>query len=190
MPRKSKLVKPKVVPPVAEDLLTLHVLYSQSESGGGHTSSERYSRREDRHTSTSFKGAVISPKGERPTQTNSWDSNSFDVPKAAFETPRAHVYAVVGYYSDGDTFGSSYGNMHIVDVYGNLEKANAVAQVLRLEDKEKNQSIFGSKRYVPWGGYFSRLESIEVEVLSVLVTHVDTDSSVGTGKDPNDLPSW
>ena len=181
MTKKSK--KSEKVEPL-KDTLSLHVLYTQTSTGGESKSNEPYSGRTDEHTTTTFKGAIV---GKYPTYSN-WSHETFEVPKEAFAAPRSHVYAVVGYYSDGDTFGHSYDNMHIVDVYGNIEKANAVAKSLETESKEKHESIFGSKMRVPWGGYFSHLDRIDIEILSLMGAEVNY-TDLGD-QDPNDIPSW
>lgn len=179
---KKKLKYQKADPPKVEETYTLCVLYDQHEDE--HEDGDQ----RDSSTSTFFKGAILLKEDVSPYSLGfSWSHKGFKVPKAAFEEPRAHVYAVVGFYSDGDTFHHSSGNMHIVDVYGNLEKANAVADMLRKEKDEANASIFGSKYHVPWGGYFSRLESIQVEVLAMLSNQVE---GGGAGKNPDDLESW
>jgi len=176
--RKKRPNKPE---PPPKDTISVHVLYSQVTTGGEALSNEPYASRAPEHTTTTFKGAVVGGDPWSP-----WNYDTFEVPRDAFSVPRSHIYAVVGYYSDGDSFHSSYGNMHIVDVYGNPEKAHAVAVALQKEDKKAHQSIFGSAFHVPWGGYFSRLESIQIEVLPVLgIAAIGSDN-----RDPKDIPSW
>jgi hypothetical protein len=196
MVRKSrKVVEEKKKDP---NTVYVHVLYTQWSEGGEAESEERFSNRSDETTSTTFKGAVVSAEeySDLSSVDHSMSKQTFPAPRAAFEESRALIYAVVGYYSDGDTFGHSYGNMFIVDVYGNLEKANAVAEQLRRDDdagtKDKHSSIFGdSNRYIPWGGYFSRLERIEVQVLHILQLSMNpADSSKEPPKNLNDIPSW
>lgn len=159
-----------------EETLTVHVLYSQDRTGD----------REERtcNYTTHFKGAVVTATGQYPRGDL---MEHFQVPKAAFEKPRSVVYAVVGYYSDGDTFGHSSGYIHIVDVYGNMEKAYAVADLLRQDSQATNDSIFGS-RHFPWGGYFASLDSIDVVALPIL--SLDTGDTATTTKNHKDIPSW
>jgi len=198
MVRKSKVTpkKIKVPEPPKPETVKLHVLYSQTSEGGDPESDEPYSNRSDENTSTTFRGAVVGD-----VSSFRWNHQTFEVPKEAFASPRDRVFAVVGYYTDGDTFGTSYGNMHIVEVCGNIEHAHALARALEAEDraerKERNPSIFGgSKRYVPWGGYFNRLERIEVEVLNILSISADPDDSGekarldGPIPDPDNFPKW
>lgn len=162
----------------------LHVLYMQTSKGGKQKGEGAYASRTDKHTTTAFKGAVL---GEDVPYGGGVCYDTFEVPKVEFDKGRTQVFAVVGYYSDGDSFGNSYGNMHIVAVYGNPDKAYAVARVLEKESKEENESIFGSQFRVPWGGYFSRLERVDVEPLSVIRRDMGVS---GTNTDPNDIPSW
>lgn len=196
MVRKSRVEKK--IEEADNDQVFIHVLYDEHETGGEPESDEPYCNRSDKNTTVHFRGAlVVGTKGVNLYEMGySSFSNAFPAPKAAFEPPRTTVYAVVAYYSDGDTFGHSYGNLFIVDVYGNMDKAQAVAEQIRHDDRvekgKKNPSIFGeSTRYVPWGGYFARLERVEVEVLHVLRTSMNpADTKQEPPKNPNDIPSW
>lgn len=157
----------------------VHVLYTQDETGGRSRSNEPYSQRDDAYKTTTFRSALI---GTMKDTDRYYSFRTFEAPKSAFDQPRGCIYAVVGYYRDGDTFGSSHGNMHIVDIFGNVQKAHAVAS--RLEtDAKTDDSIYGSVKY-PWGGYFASLERIEVVTLTVIG---GDDSVFGN---PDDLPSW
>jgi hypothetical protein len=173
-------------PESTQEMTTLYVLYTQTSKGGQSKGKGLYEGRTDRYTTTAFKGAVLA---EAPPYAHGTSYESFEVPKIEFEKGRTQVFAVVGYYDDGDSFGNSFDNMHIVAVYGNPAKAYAVARVLEKENKEATESIFGSAFRVPWGGYFSRLARVEVESLSVVrmdLKKADTTEDI----DPNDIPSW
>lgn len=166
-----------------QEMAKLHVLYTQESKGGKPKGKGAYASRTDQHTTTTFKGAVL---GE-DVPYGGVRYSTFEVPKVEFDKGRTQVFAVVGYYSDGDSFGNSYGNMHIVDVYGNPDKAYAVARVLQKESKAETESIFGSQFRVPWGGYFAHLERVEVETLAVIRRDMIVS---GDSTDPNDIPSW
>jgi hypothetical protein len=86
------------------------------------------------------------------------------------------VFLVYALYSDGDSFGSSTGNIEYVAVYKSKEKAEAcVKQINDSVDKSRNTYSMeyttesGSVLTVscPWIGYFNRLESAEVRRLIV-----------------------
>lgn len=160
MPKKKQPAKPD------EEMVTLAILYETSESGGG---SDGEGGREDTYITTSFKGAYI---GEPQSKSYRMSCKTFEVPKKEFEAVlRTHLYVVVCYYSDGDTFSHSHGHMQMEGVYGNLQKAQAVAA-----QWEKAETA-------PWKHYFASLDRVSVEVLPI----IGTATPVG---DPNDIPSW
>lgn len=57
-------------------------------------------------------------------------------------------------YKDGDTFGNSYGHGHIEGVYLSEDKAQEIVESIREGTYNKKLG------YVPWDGYFNRLESV------------------------------
>lgn len=176
---KKKATYVPVEPKPKDGNVFVHVMYTQDERGGQSRSKEMYSQRDDAHKTTTFRGALVGTL--KDTERYYYSVRTFEAPKSAFDHPRGCIYAVVGYYRDGDTFGCSYGNMHIVDVFGNSQKAHAVAS--RLEtDAKTDDSIYGSVKY-PWGGYFASLERIEVVTLTV----IGGPEAIGN---PDDMPSW
>lgn len=86
---------------------------------------------------------------------------SFDheIVYAEFNPTRArHAYLVVVRHKDGDTFGTSHGNVYIEGVYRTEKEANQIAK--SIEDDSY-------KGYKAWSGYFMGLESVEVVSMNI-----------------------
>lgn len=86
----------------------------------------------------------------------------------------AEVFLVVVTYSDGDTFGSSSGNVSVVGCYEEEAEADSIASDIRADDtdadREYRRNIKRSKKerftgYKSWTGYFNSLEGVEVHRL-------------------------
>jgi hypothetical protein len=67
------------------------------------------------------------------------------------------IYLAVVFYSDGDTFGTTYGLFHI----SGLSSTQKGAERLNKEALERNE-------YKPWEGYFSHLMRTEVYLLDLV----------------------
>jgi len=73
------------------------------------------------------------------------------------------VFVVVADYTSGSTFGTSAGYFHILTVTKSLEEAMELARAA--EAVPRSQFEFehaGTKYYVPWTGYFERLQEVRV----------------------------
>lgn len=72
------------------------------------------------------------------------------------------LFLVIVLYQTGDTFGTSYGNHHIVNAYKTEEEANNKKDGINkhYEEYQKTGKYTG---YCPWIGYFERLENVLVE---------------------------
>lgn len=84
------------------------------------------------------------------------------------------VYAVIARYSTGDTFGHDAGRVQVMDVFDNNEDAAALTEALECSERDKSQSVVdfelkhgGRDYYLPWVGYFERLENVDVHPLRV-----------------------
>ena len=147
----------------SKDELILWVLWSEVETGGEVCEGEedkKWASHEPSYIDANFKGVYV---GEVPPGGFRWSekSESFTIPKTAFEAEvRTQVYAVIARYSDGNTFGSSYGNVYVGGVYGSYERA--AEKIKELEACSKDDYT------VPWNGYFNSLESLGVETLQIL----------------------
>ncbi len=68
------------------------------------------------------------------------------------------VVVVVVRFQDGDTFGTSYGNWHVVGAYLDEDKSVAI------EDKIKSKKWKGN---APWESYFACLEDVEIHAFKL-----------------------
>lgn len=71
------------------------------------------------------------------------------------------LYLVVARYSDGDTFGETRGYHYLAGAFE--RKADADSRAAAIEAKTWPTSKFQA----PWGGYFARLGSVDVERVQV-----------------------
>lgn len=100
-----------------------------------------------------------------------WHGNdTFDVEPNEYGV----VYAVIARYSTGDTFGHDAGRVQVMDVFDNNEDAAALTEALEQSERDKSQDVvdFELKHgerdyYLPWLGYFERLENVDVHPLRV-----------------------
>jgi hypothetical protein len=77
--------------------------------------------------------------------------------------PGMVVYPVLVVYGTGDTFGNSSGNVVLVDVFDDAEKARGLEIAIR--ESNAYTFIYEGKEYYSgtWTGYFEHLEDIIVE---------------------------
>lgn len=82
-------------------------------------------------------------------------------------TPGMIVFPVIVVYSSGNSFGSSSGNVTLVAVFDEAEKAEGLKEAIRnLSSEDYTYSFqYGGKEYYAgeWIGYFERLEDVIVE---------------------------
>jgi len=146
-----------------EETVTLWVVWTESESGGdicNGDENESWPSYEDTYIDAHFKGVYV---GDCVPGNNAWRDKSecVTVPKAAFEAiPRSVVYAVIARYRDGGTFASTSGYVFVGGVFGSYDRAQ--------EKLKELETGGGYSIYIPWGGYFSSLESIEVMPLPII----------------------
>ena len=140
---------------IEKEPIRLWFSYTSSAYGGEALSEEPYADRADEHREVSFHGCYnAGPDGLN------FDSTSVEVSKEVFEAKK--VYLVVVRYEDGDTFGRSYGNWHIVDVVLTEEEARDIDSGIR------SKTYTDKCGYNCWEGYFNRLESVEIHEFPVL----------------------
>ena len=126
----------------------IYLGYSESRSGGGIRPGEEdmaYAQREDSYIDFTPDGLYIKPAGSQET---------IDVDFNPTEYVNENVYMVLVRYRDGDTFGCTHGNWYIEGVYLDAKKAQRISRQIST-NKYKGE-------YLPWEGYFSSLESVEV----------------------------
>lgn len=122
-----------------------------------------------------YKCEVLSfSKEENETRSpwkNSWDT--FDISQKEYDAITDSVWAVVVTYSDGDTFGSSSGNIEVACLTVDLEVAKECAAAISKDGR--NSGHFDTfreshpgicKHYSSWTGYFNGVEGIDIIHLS------------------------
>lgn len=94
------------------------------------------------------------------SKTVGWEKHREKVFFHAKEGSEVHI--VVVRYKDGDTFGTSHGNFYIEGVYATYDEAYNVSEAIY------NKTYKGGEyNYVPWEGYFSSLEDVEIHTRTV-----------------------
>jgi len=73
------------------------------------------------------------------------------------------VHLLVVRYTTGSTFGTSYGHWYIEGVYKDAKEATEIADKIRTGTYKQE-----GRTYLPWEGYFERLEDIQIYSLIVL----------------------
>lgn len=139
------------------------ITVNASSRGGWPLSDEPYSGREDEHTTV--EGVTVIR-----------DDKSYD--KVSFEPVDGNiVYVVLVRYQSGDTFGTTYGNYEVMNVFDNPLDAQELAEAVdrdadktdihdnidRLFEFEHN----GKTYYKAWAGYFERYEGVEVHTVRI-----------------------
>jgi hypothetical protein len=120
-------------------------------------SDEPYSSRSD----TIYRFKVLSVSALEPLNPY-FDEIDFDGNKLP-----DHVYVVWVSYSDGDTFGRSFGHGSIQGVFASY--AEALAAQAQIRSTGKGLPIPGKEytHYAPWDGYFASLEGVEIDAVPV-----------------------
>jgi hypothetical protein len=75
------------------------------------------------------------------------------------------VYLVVIKYSTGNTFGRSGGHIALAGAFDSSDKAEQLAEAVR------KSKVAGEYGYLPWVGYFERVEDVSVEKTRILNTN-------------------
>jgi hypothetical protein len=147
----------------------IHILDKTYEHIVEHGDGKEWGRRDCTHTEHNIRGIEIADK--YPTMT---------VPfKVIHNTPYYLLYVL---YQTGDSFGYDTGRIEFVDLYRKVEHATKNRDFI-LEHYKKHKDNysdgFGNKFnlilyrtpsksyeiYVPWMGYFERLESVEFQTV-------------------------
>lgn len=93
----------------------------------------------------------------RPDSRNlSWNRETIYIAFDPEKARRAHL--VVVRHKDGDTFGTSYGNVYIEGAYLKRREANQIARSIEDDTYEG---------YKAWSGFFMGLENVEVVSLDI-----------------------
>lgn len=146
--------------------MKLDVVVDSYSTGGDPIDDGPWSSRTDEQTTVRSIEVVASENGEYDLDVSLGDD----------------VYVVVVYYSTGDTFGNSYGEYKIYDVFDNAEQAYDLAGVIKgmtspysIETKKAVDTGWefecNGKTYRKcWAGYFESFEGVSVEKLWVRKT--------------------
>lgn len=136
---------PRRAAPAKESNSTyVFVAYYEDSTGGEHVSDELFADREDTHIDVTFEYLSV-------RQPHTYHCRSVEVDKALLD--ESELYLAVVRYSDGDTFGRTYGCWEILGVRGTRAEADKL-----IEDARKSKT--GS-----WTGYFARFDHGEVHCL-------------------------
>lgn len=133
----------------------LYLSYKETHTGGESESDEQWSSRSPSYTEVTFTG--LSRVKD--------DSGFFPSHRALYVDDDVYaaeeVYLVVYRYQDGDTFGTSHGNWGVYAVVKSEEEA------LKIGVDIESGTLHKDGKYLPWEGYFSSLEGIEIHSFRV-----------------------
>jgi hypothetical protein len=128
----------------------VYISYQERRSGGEPLSNKRWSSRKDTIIDFQLKEASLQ-------EPSSWYKESFEI--ECQKLPKT-IYVVLVRYKDGDTFGNSYGHGYIEGVYLSEDRAQKVVEAIREDTYVGEGATKKSRGYIPWNGYFNRLESV------------------------------
>jgi|JI10StandDraft_1071094.scaffolds.fasta_scaffold211972_3 hypothetical protein len=83
-----------------------------------------------------------------------YNEEFYDCTEEQYNAPE--LFVIVVYYTDGDTFKTTKGNMAIGSFHLTYEDAESAAEEIEKDACSANPS------YKPWTGYFSGIEKIEI----------------------------
>jgi len=141
---------------------SLYINTTESSYGGEPESNEEWCHHSDVVRSVTFNGVY------RNKSDSFWSAGqSFEVSEEVFKSER--VFLVIVRYRDGGTFGSTTGNWHIQQAFTNPKEAkNLAASILDGSYEKKMDKKHGQYgHYMPWVGYFSSLESVEIHSFKI-----------------------
>lgn len=145
-------------------VLYLHT--TESSTGGEPESDDRWCYHSDLVMKVSFDSVSRSHNAF-------WGCGcSFDVTEEVFKADQ--VFLVIVRYYDGGTFGRTCGNYKVQGSFLTEKEALDFAESIENgtyekeaeKARKKSKSVFGGP-YMPWVGYFSGLEGVEVHCFSV-----------------------
>jgi len=153
----------------------LYVDYTASRTGGEDQEGESgpFAQREDEHIDFEIRGIYRSlPK----------DVFFHHREEVAPEVTKADkVWVVLVRYTTGNTFGTTHGAWHIYSIQSDSRRAEGDKRMIEFDDRRDNMTdqwnynklsdfakkLISKKKhliegYVPWRGYFEKLETVEV----------------------------
>lgn len=151
--------------------MKIYVIYEESSSGGEDLDPEaKWSDRAD---------TIIDYKliGSSLIKPDSWYFQEFELD--CIEKP-VDVFVVLVRYSDGDTFGQSFGNGHIDGVYLTKEEAQTAVKAIEEDELIKTDPYIprsfrnGPYKHKPWKSYFANFESVQCYVMKLRETPINS----------------
>ena len=139
---------------IEEPKKTICMIYEEDRRGGDvckGQENQSYPDREPEIITFDFKGASIEPPKYGFPENIQVDFN----PEDYVNKP---IYFVIARYTDGDTFGHTEGYWHVVGVYTDRAEAKKIKHSI----EDGTYTPKGKYSYIPWKGYFSSLESVDV----------------------------
>lgn len=142
----------------------LYISYIETHSGGEAISDEAWSSRNDLIIDTTITRVSLSKPDTHYYHTIDLIENEFH--------PGDAVHLLTVRYSDGDTFGSSYGHLHVEDAYRSFVEAATEMKLLEQDNKDRQNGNWdknNTKKYksAVWKGYFNHLDRVDVESFTV-----------------------
>ena len=140
----------------------LYIHFNQYQDGGEICAGEEndsYPSREDTNYTYTYKYA----RRSAPTGNDVWSSGTqtLKVSPQVFSADKIFLAIVV--YSDGDTFGNSFGHHEIIGGYSTRKEAEEVLECVTKE----GLNIPGYEGYCNWCGYFNSIQDKIVEKLDI-----------------------
>ncbi len=133
-----------------EEPTRVYLVYTETQTGGEYEDeNDRWSSRADTHKTVNFKALYKEP----PT----FFYHSVEVDPSLLE--KEELFMAVVYFSDGDTFGKTYGYWSVEGIYGS-----------RKEARERLKEVLDPKYkgYKPWDCYFGGYMSDDVIGLELI----------------------
>lgn len=144
-------------------MVKVYLTYTEDRTGGEANEPGPYASRSPEYIEYSPTNLYSTPK--------SWHEEievDFD-PK---EFLGKDLFLVVVRYSDGDTFGTTYGHWRVIGVYTDVETVSEVEKEIQETLKNENKYYYKTNKYVkfaPWIGYFSGYETTELTKMTLFV---------------------
>lgn len=146
----------------------LYLQYESTSTGGDQGRHRKpYSSRAPKYIDTKFQ-RLLRSRGE----------GFFPCGEEILVTEEQHkapqLYLVIVRHTDGDSFGTTHGCHHVQGVFVVGDEAMAMAKkIMSGEFAKENPNV-----YYPWGGYFTRLEDVEVHCFKIRDVETEDDDSV------------
>lgn len=133
--------------------MNYYIVATETRSGGGSTSDEPWSRREDAEIDWVPRFLVNNAMGGNAELLECMVPDNI--------SDLAHAYLISVRYSNGDTFGQTRGYHHTVAVTATAAEANEIKRGI------ENKTWKMPSGYIPWDGYFASFEGVQIDFVPV-----------------------